>query len=88
MTLAQLCREMSSAEFGLWAEYYGRNGFDADRIEAASANAGAATARAMGAKSIKPADLIPRFQSRGEGTNKMAVKLWLKRQTPERYFGR
>lgn len=79
---------MSSLEFSLWAEFYACNGFDADRVEATVANAGTATARAMGSKSIKPADLIPKFTSRGEGTNKIALRAWLRKQTPERYYGR
>lgn len=53
---------LSSAEFSLWAAYYRANGFDADRIEWASANAGAAAARSMGSD-VKPKDLVPKFDS-------------------------
>lgn len=62
---------MPLAEFMLWRAYYRRNGFDADRIECTTANAGAAITRTWGGR-LKAADLIPDFQSTAEGRMKAA----------------
>lgn len=55
---------MTAAEFVLWQSFYRRTGFDADRIEWTTANAGAATARAFGSK-VKPEDLVAAFGEAG-----------------------
>lgn len=79
---------MSSAEFSLWAAFYGRFGFDADRIEWAAANAGAATAGAMGAK-VKAAQLVPQFRPRHRHDDRRLIA-WLEASAAnaERWFDR
>ena len=62
---------MPHAEFALWRAYYRRNGFDADRIECTTANAGAAVAQTWGSR-VKASDLIPDFQSTVKGRMKSA----------------
>ena len=60
MTVAELFERMTAAEFDLWAAYYQRHGFDADRIETATAIAGAYVGAGWGGKA-KPEQLVPRF---------------------------
>lgn len=66
---------LTAAEFALWAAYYQRFGFDVDRLEWATANAGAAAGRAMGAR-VKPADLIPVFYQRKTGSTDGEIRAW------------
>jgi hypothetical protein len=54
---------LSAAEFMLWMQYRQQYGFVADRLEAATAIAGAAVCRAWGAK-VDPSNLLPRFGPR------------------------
>ncbi len=60
---------MSAAEFAFWKAYRDRHGFPVDRLEAGTALAGVATARAMGSK-VEPKHLIPRF-----GPQKVSMKV-------------
>jgi hypothetical protein len=84
MTVGELGARMTSAEFSEWAAYYREYGFDADRVEHAAANAGAAVCQSFGAK-VKAGQLVPRFGPRGE-TNVLAVRLWLETLTPDRFW--
>jgi hypothetical protein len=67
-----LLQSVTAAEFDLWAEFYRVYGFDVDRVEWASANAGAAAARSMGAN-IRPADLVPRFSTPHQGSSNAQI---------------
>ena len=60
MTVGRLLDEMTAAEFDLWRAYYQRHGFDADRIEAGVAIAGAYVGATWGGKA-KSSELLPRF---------------------------
>ena len=51
---------MSAWEFNLWCDYRTKHGFDTDRLEGVTANAGSAAACAMGAK-VKASELVPKF---------------------------
>lgn len=51
---------LSVGEFYLWAEYRKCFGFATDRLEWATANAGAATARSMGGR-VTSEDIVPKF---------------------------
>lgn len=65
----------SAFEFELWREYYIRYGFDADRIEWTTANAGAAAAQAWGSK-VRSSDLVPDFRrGRNGGLKASAARL-------------
>lgn len=65
---------MSAAEFAFWKLFRERNGFPADRAEAAAAIAGAAQCRAWGSK-VDPKDLLPRFGLRKQNLAVLAAQL-------------
>lgn len=66
---------MKAIEFRMWGQYRERFGFDIDRLEHAVANAGTASARAMGA-SVTPDDLVPKFgRPREPSLKKLAYQL-------------
>jgi hypothetical protein len=65
---------MSAAEFAFWSVYYSRRGFPADRIEAATAIAGAAQCRTWGAR-VEPKELIPKFGERKTSNAVLAARL-------------
>ncbi len=67
----ELLSSITAAELLLWQAFYRDYGFDPDRLEWASANAGAAAARAMGS-SVKPAELVPTFK-RPPGSSGAAI---------------
>lgn len=79
---------MSSAEFEHWRRYYLRFGFDTDRLEWATANAGAASAQAMGSK-VRAKQLVPRFKTDRKGDNRRLIA-WLESEAAnaERWFDR
>jgi len=62
---------MPLTEFIRWRAYYQRNGFDVDRLECTTANAGAAVAQTWGSR-VKATDLIPDFRSTAKGRVKAA----------------
>lgn len=65
---------LAAVEFALWLEFYRSHGFEVDRQEWASANAGAAAARAMGAR-VTPSDLVPRFGA-VRGSDPASIMAW------------
>ena len=65
---------MSAAEFAFWVQYRGRHGFPVDRLEAGTALAGTATARAMGSK-VEPKHLIPKFGAQKVSMKALAAQL-------------
>lgn len=65
---------LSAAEFAFWELYYQRNGFPADRAEAAVALSGEALAKTWGAK-VEVKDLIPRFGQRRTDPKLLAAQL-------------
>lgn len=75
--------EMPAEEFLLWQVYYRDYGFDADRAEWASANAGAAAARSMGA-TVKAADLVPRFKKARVGSTLAEIRAFFENVTDGR----
>lgn len=66
---------LSSAEFALWAAYYRHHGFDADRAEWATANAGAAVVGAWGGQ-IDPGAIVPKFGA-GVAGRQAKLRAWL-----------
>jgi hypothetical protein len=62
---------MGSWELGVWRQFYESHGFDADRIEGASAMSGAAICNSWGGK-VEPNDLIPRFSDESTAASKQA----------------
>lgn len=56
----ELLGSIPAVEFALWLAFYQQHGFDTDRLEWVTANAGSAAAQSMGAK-VKPKELIPNF---------------------------
>jgi hypothetical protein len=80
---------MSSSEFEHWRRYYLRYGFDADRLEWATANAGAAAAQAMGSR-VRANQLVPRFQARNPRADAARLTAWLESAAAnaERWFDR
>lgn len=87
MTVGEMLGRMSSAEFSLWQAHYTRNGFDADRLEWATANAGAATAQAMGGK-VKAAQIVPKFGRRVSDSRRLIAWLESEAANAERWFDR
>ena len=78
--LSELVATMPAFEYALWLEYYSRFGFDVDRLEWATANAGAAPARAFGSE-VTPADLIPRFSEPDPAEKRKRLTAWLESLT-------
>ncbi len=66
--------EMSAFEFNLWCDYRTRFGFDTDRLEWVTANAGSAAACAMGAK-VKASELVPKFMRQKMDSGMLAAKM-------------
>lgn len=65
---------MSAAEFAFWGAYFRKRGFPVDRLEGATAIAGAAVVRSWGGK-VDPADLLPRFGPRVTDLAVLAAQL-------------
>jgi hypothetical protein len=63
---------ITATELDCWRAYRQRYGFDADRIEAAVANAGAAQCQAWGVR-VRAEDLVPKFGPRAGLTGKALV---------------
>jgi len=82
--LHELYQFMPAAEFALWLAFYQSHGFDVERIEWATANAGAAAARAFGSD-VSPADLVPSFECPDPAAKRAKVRAWLDSLTPERF---
>jgi hypothetical protein len=78
MTVAEMLDRMGAAEFDLWARWYTRHGFDADRIEATTANAGAYAGAVWGGKA-KPGELVARFGPRDPRAEFERIKSYLSR---------
>lgn len=66
---------MSAAEFFYWVDFRREHGFPTDRIVHAIALSGAAVARALGNRSIVPADLIPQFSEPRPVSNEVLIAL-------------
>lgn len=76
MTVAELFDRVTAAEFDLWAQWYQRHGFDADRAEATTANAGAYVGAVWGGKA-KPEQLVARFARRDPRAEFERIKSYL-----------
>jgi hypothetical protein len=84
MTVAELGRRMDSAEFAEWSHYYREFGFDADRLEYATANAGAAVCQSWGGK-VRANQLVPRFGPPAP-PHPATIHAWLNSLTPDRFL--
>jgi hypothetical protein len=85
MTVGQLLREMTSAEFSLWQAFHRNGGFGEQREDWRQAIAGANICHAFGAKT-RADQLIPKF-GRKAPTPLDKVRAWLTNGLPpERFF--
>ena len=76
MTVAELFDRMGGEEFDLWAAWYRRHGFDADRVEATVANAGAYAGAVWGGKA-RPEQLVARFAPKDPRAEFERIKSYL-----------
>lgn len=63
---------MLAAEFGLWASYRDKFGFDIDRLEWAVANGASAQCHAWGAR-LKAEEVIPKFGRRARSSGRTII---------------
>ncbi len=76
-SLHELLTGMTATEYALWLAFYRHFGFDVDRLEWVTANAGAVAAAAWGAK-VKSEEIIPRFAPPDPQAKRRLLFDWLK----------
>ena len=79
--------DLTQAEWEVWRRWYQRNGFDVDQQVWSTANAGAATANAMGAK-VSNRDIVPRFTRPGTNPQVLIAVLSSRKGVKVSTYGR